>query len=139
MSSTVRDLFQYVSFFMVSLTKLHIIYVFSCSLDRASLYNLVNETNSVHKILCIFRQFYLLPLHVSDVSRSIIRRNNCIYTTLGISSDDGSGDVRNMLRLYKKLTKYTANIVHQVGFIYKIIYILLFLPSAYGLSMTFHS
>ena len=30
-----------------------------CSVDRASLYNLVNETNLVHNILCIFRQFYL--------------------------------------------------------------------------------
>jgi len=30
-----------------------------CSVDRASLYNLVNETSLVHKILSIFRQFYL--------------------------------------------------------------------------------
>ena len=32
---------------------------FLCSVDRASLYNLVNETNMVHNILSIFRQFYL--------------------------------------------------------------------------------
>jgi len=30
-----------------------------CSVDRASLYNLVNETNLVCNILSIFRQFYL--------------------------------------------------------------------------------
>jgi len=32
---------------------------FLCSLDRASLYNLVNETNLVHNILSILRQFYV--------------------------------------------------------------------------------
>jgi len=30
-----------------------------CYVDCASLYNLVNETNLVHNILSIFRQFYL--------------------------------------------------------------------------------
>ena len=30
-----------------------------CSVDRPSLYNLVNKTNLVHNILCIFCQFYL--------------------------------------------------------------------------------
>jgi len=34
-------------------------------------------------ILAVFRQFYLKPLHVSDISRSTIRRNNCIYATFG--------------------------------------------------------
>ena len=29
------------------------------SVDRASIYNLVNETNVVHDILSVFRQFYL--------------------------------------------------------------------------------
>jgi hypothetical protein len=32
---------------------------FLCSVASASLYNLVNETNLVHNIFCIFRQFYL--------------------------------------------------------------------------------
>jgi len=46
--------------------------------------HLVTETNFTHNILSIFRQFHLQPLHVSDLSRSIIRRNDCIYATLGI-------------------------------------------------------
>ena len=58
--------------------------IFLYSVDRASLYNLANETNLVHNIVSIFRHFYLQPLHFSDLSRSIIRRNNCIYMTLGI-------------------------------------------------------
>jgi hypothetical protein len=45
--------------------------------------HLVNETNLVHNILSIFLQFYLWPRHISELSRSIVRRNNCIYTTLG--------------------------------------------------------
>jgi len=48
---------------------------FLCSVDRSSLYNLVNETKLAQAfILSVFRQFYLQPLHVSDLSRSIIRR-----------------------------------------------------------------
>jgi len=34
-------------------------------------------------ILSVFFQIYLQLLHVSDFSRSIIRRNNCICATLG--------------------------------------------------------
>ena len=63
----------------------------------------------------------------------IIRRNNCIYVTLGIflsvtnnkcrvnaviSPDDGHIVARNMQR---KEINILRKIVHQVGFIYKII------------------
>jgi hypothetical protein len=58
-------------------------FFFFYSVDCASLYNLVNETNLVHNILSIVYQCYLKPLRVLDLSRSIIRRNNCIYVTLG--------------------------------------------------------
>jgi len=47
-------------------------------------YNLVNETNLVHNILSIFRQFYLETLHVSNLSTSIIRRKTCVYRRVGI-------------------------------------------------------
>jgi hypothetical protein len=33
-------------------------------------------------ILCVFCQFYLCPLHVLNLSMSIIGRNSCIYVTL---------------------------------------------------------
>ena len=43
---------------------------------------LANETNLVHAfILSVFYRFYLYPLHVSDLSRSIIRRNNYLCDT----------------------------------------------------------
>jgi hypothetical protein len=46
-------------------------YLFSCSVDRASRYNRVKKNQlDAQLILSIFRQ----PLHVSGVSRSIIRR-----------------------------------------------------------------
>ena len=51
-----------------------------CFVDRASRYNRVkkNQLDSQH-ILSIFRQ----PVHVSGVSRPIIRRYNRMYTTIG--------------------------------------------------------
>ena len=51
-----------------------------CFVDRASRYNCVkrNQLNA-QLILSIFRQ----PLHVSGVSRPIIRRYNRMYTTIG--------------------------------------------------------
>ena len=51
-----------------------------CLVDRACLYNLVNKANLVH-----FSQYvYFFSLHVSVDCVLIIRRNNCIYATLGI-------------------------------------------------------
>jgi len=50
-----------------------------CSVDRASLYNLVNEANLVHNLFLV----YLSVLHVSGDYVPIIRRNNCVYATLG--------------------------------------------------------
>ena len=48
--------------------------------DRASRYNCVKKYQlDAQLILSIFRQ----PLHVSGVSRPIIRRYNCMYTTIG--------------------------------------------------------
>ena len=54
--------------------------VFLCSVDRASPYNCVqkNQLDAQH-ILSIFRQ----PLHVSGVSKPIIRRYNRMYTATG--------------------------------------------------------
>jgi len=52
-----------------------------CFVDRASRYNPVKENQlDVQLILSIFRQ----PLHVSGVSRPIIRRYNRMYTRGGI-------------------------------------------------------
>jgi len=48
--------------------------------DRASRYNCVKKDQlDAQLILSIFRQ----PLHVSGVSRPIIRRYNRMYTTIG--------------------------------------------------------
>ena len=48
-----------------------------CSVDRASRYNCVNQNQlDAQLIISIFRQ----PLHVSGVSRPIIRRYNLMYT-----------------------------------------------------------
>jgi len=49
--------------------------------DRASLYNLVNKANFVHNFSWYV---YFFSLHVSGNYVPIIRRNNCIYVTLGI-------------------------------------------------------
>ena len=49
--------------------------------DRTSLYNLVNKTNLVHNLSWYI---YLFSLHVSGNYVPIIRRNICIYATLGI-------------------------------------------------------
>ena len=51
-----------------------------CFVERASLYNLVNKFNLVNS----FPQYiYFFSLYVSDDYVPIIRRNNCIYSTLG--------------------------------------------------------
>ena len=51
-----------------------------CSVDRASRYNRVKKNQlDAQLILSIFRQ----PLHVSGVSRPIIRSYNQMYTTVG--------------------------------------------------------
>ena len=55
---------------------------FLCSVDRASTLSCKWSQVGAEIILSLFRQFYLLTLHVSDLSRSIVRRNNCIYGTL---------------------------------------------------------
>jgi len=53
---------------------------FLCFVDRASRYNRVKINQlDAQLILSIFRQ----PLHVSGVSRPIIRRYNRMYTTIG--------------------------------------------------------
>jgi len=52
-----------------------------CFVNRAPLYNLVNKAKSVQN----FSQYvYIFSLHVSGDYVPIIRRNNCIYVTLGI-------------------------------------------------------
>jgi hypothetical protein len=57
-----------------------ICYIFVCSVDRASRYNLAkNNQLDAQLILSIFRQ----PLHVSGVPRPIIRRYNHMYTKIG--------------------------------------------------------
>jgi hypothetical protein len=51
-----------------------------CFVDRAYRYNFCKEKpTDAQLILSIFRQ----PLHVSGISRPIIRRYNCMYTTIG--------------------------------------------------------
>ena len=51
-----------------------------CFVDRESRYNRVKESRlDARLFLSIFRQ----PLHVSGVSRPIIRRYNRMYTTMG--------------------------------------------------------
>jgi len=55
--------------------------VFLCFVDRASLYNVVNKANLVHTFFSTFISFFL---HVSGDCAPVIRRNNCIYATLGI-------------------------------------------------------
>ena len=51
-----------------------------CFVDRASRYNRVKKNQlDAQLILSIFRQ----PLHVSGVSRPIIRRYNRMYTAVG--------------------------------------------------------
>ena len=53
---------------------------FLCFVDRASRYNRVKKNQlDAQLILSIFRQ----PLHVSGVSRPIIRRYNHMYTAIG--------------------------------------------------------
>jgi len=54
--------------------------IFLCFVDGASRYNRVKKHQlDAQLILSIFRQ----PLHVSGVSRPIIRMYNRMYTTVG--------------------------------------------------------
>jgi len=87
--------------------------------DHAALYNLVNKSNLVHNCS---KYVYFFSLHVSKDYVPIIRRNNCIYATLGfvvtvVSPDDGPIVARNMQR---KEINVPKKIVQQVGFNYKI-------------------
>ena len=50
--------------------------------DPASLYNLVNKANSVHNLFLLYL-FSIFSLHVSGDYVPIIRRNICVYATLG--------------------------------------------------------
>ena len=126
-----------------------------CFDDRYSLhiiytYNLVNKVNLVHNFS---QQVYLFSVHVSGDYVPNIRRNNCIYATLGtcysewmsvwyagyipdsrpyritntkcrintvISPDDGHMFDRDVQRKEINIPRKTV-IVHQVGFMYKII------------------
>ena len=115
-----------------------------CSVDRASLYDLVNKAKLVQN----FSQYvYFFAVHVQGDYVPIIRSNNCVYATLGISysvwmtddtlhtrqssiqnnkyqvrintvvsPDDGHIVARNKQR---KEINIIRKIVHQVGFIYK--------------------
>jgi hypothetical protein len=61
-------------------TFIHIYISFLCFVDRASRYNRVKKNQlDAQLIRSIFRQ----PLHVSGVSKPIIRRYNRMYTTTG--------------------------------------------------------
>ena len=62
---------------------------------HVGLTGIINKPLLVHLVSCLRiiyindarsskYQIYLWTLHISDLSRSIIRRNNCIYVTLGI-------------------------------------------------------
>ena len=51
-----------------------------CFVDRPSLYNLVHKANLMHNFLYYV---FFFSLHVSGNYVPIIRRNNCIYETLG--------------------------------------------------------
>ena len=56
--------------------------------ELASLYSLVNKANSVHS----FSQYvYFFSLQVSGDYVPIIRRNNCMYATLGTCYSETSG------------------------------------------------
>ena len=96
--------------------------------------SLVNKANLVHN----FSQYvYFISVHISGDYVPIIRRNNCIYVTLGtcnslwmtvwyagsaldrvISPDDGHIFARNV---YRKEINVLRKIMHQFGFVYKII------------------
>jgi hypothetical protein len=58
-------------------------FFFLCFVDRASLCNLANKANLV---LSFSYYVYFFSLHVSGDYVPIIRRNNCIFATLGTCS-----------------------------------------------------
>jgi len=51
-----------------------------CFVDRASLYNLVNKANLVHNLFLVYLS---ITTCFSGDYGPIIRRNNCVYATLG--------------------------------------------------------
>ena len=51
--------------------------------DRASGYNRVKKTNLPHNLRILNTSIFHQPLYVSGISRPIIRRCNCTYTTIG--------------------------------------------------------
>ena len=66
-----------------------------CVVDRASLYNLVNRTNLVHRFsYCV----YSFSLHVPDKHVPIIRRKYLTYATPGISLYRWLGGIHCALR-----------------------------------------
>ena len=49
-----------------------------------SLYNLVNKANLVHSFFSTFISWYIYQsLHISGDYVPVIRRNNCVFATLG--------------------------------------------------------
>jgi len=65
---------------IIQIRNVLIMYIVLCFVDRATQYNRVKKIQLDAQLnLSIFRQ----PLHVSGVSRPIIRRYNRMYTTTG--------------------------------------------------------
>ena len=65
---------------IIQIRNVLIMYIVLCFVDRATQYNRVKKIQLDAQLnLSIFRQ----PLHVSGVSRPIIRRYNHMYTTIG--------------------------------------------------------
>ena len=94
----------------------HFFYVL---LTRVSLYNLVNKANLVHNFSSYVSFF---PLHVSGNYVPIIRRNNCVYATLGTCysvryAGWNHTGAQNMKRKEINILRKTVN---QIGFIYKL-------------------
>jgi len=56
------------------------VFTILCFVDCASLHNRVNKANLVHSFS---KYVYFFSLHILGDYVSIIRRNNCIYATLG--------------------------------------------------------
>jgi hypothetical protein len=115
---------------------------FKSFVDSASLYNLVNKANLVND----FRSKYIFSLYISG-DYVPIRKNNCIYATLGTCHYVWMNDMQGAYQSSTQSDKYqvshrysyfswwwahsrpkhvekrnthTKKIVHQVGFIYKI-------------------
>jgi len=68
------------SYFHLRISHWYCICTILLFVDRASLYNLINKASMVHNF-CYYVYFFFL--HVSGDYVPIIRRNSCIYGTLG--------------------------------------------------------